>query len=264
MKILKKILKEAEGSLELVFDKAFSKINKELEIEDAVTLGFFEDMVRKIDSFTTLAEKEKSSSIDLITRSILESYVYLKLLFLRERRLYARSYMATQKLRELSMYNKITSDNKNGKKIRELLGKGIDDIKKATNFGATEEKLKDLKEQFSDVFERRRENQKWYNLDGKTKNFEQLCIKLDMFAEYELAYRILSNEVHSMDIMKRWHFEKNQVFVLEGYKNNDMNVSIVSKLLLEALNELYNLYGLNKELIRFKTILAINYRLSKN
>lgn len=262
MRILKIILKEAEGSLELIFSKTFSKKNKKFEIEDAVTLGFFEDMVRKIDSLITLLDAGKLVSIDLITRSVFESYVYLKLLLLKDRRLYAKSYVAAQKMKEFSMFNSLIAENKDGVKIRKLLGKRIEEIKRDINFEA-EEKLNKIQLHFSDVFEKRGKNQNWYNLDNKTKNFEQLCRKLDLFSEYELVYRILSSEVHSMDVMKRWRFEPNQVYVLDGYTNSDMNISTVKMFLLEAINDLYTFYGLKKELKELNVLLSLNYRLSR-
>lgn len=263
MRILKILLKEADGSLEMIFSKAFSKKNRKFEIEDAVILGFFEDMVRKIDSLISLLDAEKLVSIDLITRSIFESYVYLKLLLLKDRRLYAKSYIASQKMKEFSMFNSLIAENKDGVKIRKLLGKRIEEIKRDIKFEA-EEKLNKVQLQFSDVFEKRGKNQNWYNLDSKTKNFEQLCRKLDLFAEYELVYRILSSEVHSMDVMKRWRFEPNQVYVLEGFTNSEMNISTVKKFLLEAINDLYTFYGLMKELKDFNVLLSLNYRLSKS
>jgi hypothetical protein len=70
-------------------------------------------------------------------------------------------------------------------------------------------------------------------------DFEQLCRKLNLYEEYELVFRILSSEVHSMDVLKRWHFEPNKIYIFDIYINNDMNISIVKYFLLDAINDLY-------------------------
>ncbi|WP_213810247.1 hypothetical protein [Jeotgalicoccus sp. WY2] len=50
MKIFKFILRESEKTLENIFEKHFKSANKNFEIEDAITLGFYEDIVRKADA----------------------------------------------------------------------------------------------------------------------------------------------------------------------------------------------------------------------
>ena len=262
MKIFRFILRESEKTLENIFDKHFKSSNKKFEIEDAITLGFYEDIVRKVDALKILLDANKLVSIDSITRDIFESYVYFKLLLTNERRLYAKSYMAAKEISELTMYNKLIEDNKNGRKLRELLNTSIERVNKDIGFNS-EEKLKRISNIYTEVFEKRRKNQKWYNLDSKTQNLEQLCNKLDLFAEYNLVYRLLSAEVHASDVMKRWKFEPNQVSVFEAIDNKDMNIKMINLFLLDATRELYSFYGLKKELRNFNTLLSINYNYSK-
>lgn len=264
LKILKKILKEAEGSFELILSNEFNDSKNKFEIEDAITLAFFEDMVRKTDSLVTLIDGEKLVSMDIISRSIFESYVYLKLILKNDRRLYARSYIASQKASELSLYNSLIAENKDGMKIRSLIGKQLKDIKRDLNFEGDEQSNK-IQSQFSDVYDKRNVKQKWYNLDNKTKNLEQLCRKLDMFPEYELVYRMLSSEVHSSDVLKRLRFESNQIYVQCGFTtDSDMNIAIVKMFLLEAITDLYTFSNLKKELKTFNLLVTLSHRLSKN
>ncbi|WP_213810248.1 DUF5677 domain-containing protein [Jeotgalicoccus sp. WY2] len=170
--------------------------------------------------------------------------------------------MAANEISELTMYNNLIENNKNGRKLRELLNTNIERLNKDIGFNS-EEKLKRINNLYTEVFEKRKNNQKWYNLDSKTKNLEQLCNKLDLFAEYNLVYRLLSAEVHASDVLKRWKFEPGQVSVFEAIDNKEMNIKITNLFLLDVIQELYSLYGLNKELRKFNTLLSINYNYSK-
>ena len=263
MKILTRILNESEGALELIFDKHFHKRQIKLEIEDAVLLGFFEDMVRKADIVKLLIEEEKGTSIDIISRSLLESYVYFKLLLKKDRRLYAQSFWLARNIKGMEMMKKVLEKNRNGQKLRELLGRQLEDIERDMNIIKAIKKVSDLKNKYSNILNRRNEKQAWYNLDGKTRNFEQLCRKMNLYAEYELVYRILSNEVHSTNILDRWCFESNEVQVYTDNKDIRLNKSLIKMFLLEGVRELYEFYGLKKELNKFNIMLSINYKLSK-
>ncbi|MBU5214936.1 DUF5677 domain-containing protein [Heyndrickxia oleronia] len=263
MKLLKKLLKEATKSTELVFSKAFPDENSKFDIHDGVILGLFEDMIKKIESLVFLIDNEKFASTDSITRNIMENYVYLRTIFSNDYKLYTRSYFASIKLKETKDYKKIISQDKTGNEIRNKIGTSISDLKKLVDFENPDDRIQDIKDRYSDVFNLRKENQNWYNLDGKTKNFEQLCIKNNLIAEYELAYRILSKEVHAMDIFKRFDIYENLVHLLEDSKDTKMLIAIVSKFLLDTIESLYQFYNLRDELKKFKTLLKLNYRYMK-
>lgn len=118
-------------------------------------------------------------------------------------------------------------------------------------------------EMFHDVFLLRSYKTNWYNLSGDTNNLEQLCSKLGMYEEYELLYRLLSGEVHAMDIMKRWHLKPGAVSLIKFVNNDGIHVSLVTSYLLNSLRELYSFYNLKNELSNFNTLLAINFRIDK-
>ncbi|WP_245829250.1 DUF5677 domain-containing protein [Salipaludibacillus agaradhaerens] len=267
--MLKKTLKESNGAIQLIINNYFNPKNKILEVEDVVILAFFEDLTEKVESLRLLVEESKSASLDTILRSIFESYVYLKLLLKNDYMLYGRSYFAAKKINNLQMFHKTISQGKQGEAIRELLGDPtIEDLKRKANIEDAEDidtEIIKVKEDFSDVFKHRNEKQVWYNLDGKTANFEQLCNKkgIDMSAEYDLIYRSLSKEVHAKDVLNRWRFEKEQFSILEQPTDPRMHISMSNTFLLNTIDRLYPFYGLKSKLRKFRTFLGINYKLSK-
>ncbi|MEK5392342.1 MULTISPECIES: hypothetical protein [Heyndrickxia] len=52
MKLLKKLLKEAEGSSELIFRKVFHDEKSKFDVYDGVIKGFFEDMIKKTEGIS--------------------------------------------------------------------------------------------------------------------------------------------------------------------------------------------------------------------
>ncbi|UTR11059.1 DUF5677 domain-containing protein [Evansella sp. LMS18] len=267
MKLLKKTLKESNSALEKILNNHFNKKNKELNISDVVTLALFEDMVEKIESLIVLIELKKNASMDTISRSILENRVYLKLLLSKDNVIYSRSYFAAKKIDDLKMYYKITTPGKLGNNIRELLGNpSIESIKEASNYDSYEVEVQKLKRDFEDVFRLREVKHAWYNLDGKTSTLEQLCNKknIDMHAEYELMYRLLSKEVHAKDALSRWRFKENEVSVVIANKQDfDMHISLANTFLIETLDSLYSFYNMDRELKKFRTLLALTANYSK-
>lgn len=264
MKMLKKAYKESEQALELIFNTYFQDESKEFDMHDSVRLGLFEDMSRKVKSLIDLIENGNTSSLDTITRSLLESSAYLRLLISKENEIYARSYYLSIKLKEIDMLNKITANNKVGRKIRALMKRSEKEIREELELFNIEEELIKLRESYADVLMKRKDKDSWYNLDGKTKNFEQLCIKLDMVAEYELLYRLLSKEVHSLNVTDMFVVKEGSVLVKNSNDNQGLQIVLVNTLLLDGIEQIYNYYGLKEELKKFYTLLKVNYKYMKN
>lgn len=130
MKNLRRIFTEADGALEMLFKNVYTPNKKLLDIEDAVRLGFFEDIVQKVDSLIALIEIDKVTGLDTITRSIMESHVYLKFLTSNKSQLYGRSYLAAQNVKNLKTYELLTARGQRGSKLRSFLNTSIDNLNK--------------------------------------------------------------------------------------------------------------------------------------
>ncbi|WP_163581136.1 DUF5677 domain-containing protein [Gracilibacillus saliphilus] len=260
MKMLKKVLKEAHEAAPKVVEKA---LQNRIDIPEAVTLAFFEDMLKKIESFVFLIENDQDTSIDIVTRSVFENYIYLRLLLSKDNKILSRSYMLRKKYKEIKLYENIISSNKTGRKIRAFLPKlDVEKMKQIAKYGTPEHEIEKLKKEFSDVLEKRQLKHNWYDIYGNTKNIEQLCFKLEMHAEYELIYTSLSKEVHSMDIMKRWRIEGQNAYLLNTTESDQFNSQVVSMFLLETIRNLYEFYNLRDDLKKFNTLIKINYQIS--
>lgn len=264
MKLLKKLIKETDGMVPKIVEKSYKDKERAFDLPAAITLGLFEDMCNKVRSMITLIDNNRDASIDSTARSILENYFYLKLILSDQNEIYCRSYFLAKKYKELILYNSIKDKSLKGANIRKLIGITLEEIQHDTKkLGDPEKYFEKLKKDYQDVLKLRRVNTTWYNLDGKTKNIEQLCKKINKEVEYEVFYRILSQEVHSLDVLKRWEFEKDQVSLITNYQNKDMVVNSVGVFLLEIIRDIYDFYGLKKDLNNFNTNLRISYNLMK-
>ncbi|WP_368502743.1 DUF5677 domain-containing protein (plasmid) [Alkalihalophilus sp. As8PL] len=262
MRLLKKVNSEADKVAKIILE-GFEEEKRELQWEDGVTIAFFEDMVQKTNSLITLIEAGSFTAIDTITRSVFESHVYLQVLLTKENRIYGRSYFAAVRSKELGLLQSIIQPGRKGERIRRLLGRTTQQI--LTEFGESDPKilLQQLENEFSDVFSLRQSKHNWYNLDGKTGNFEQLCNRLELGAEYELLYRQLSSEVHSMDVMKRIQYDTDQVTILTGNSQIDMNTAFVSSLLRESVVGILEFYGHKEHAKKFITLMNLSYQFMK-
>ena len=262
MKNLRKIYKQSEKAVEEILNEVILKKQLEFDIESAVILGVFEDIVRKVDSLILLIDENKTAGLDSITRSIFENHVYLKLFLSNESSLYTRSYYLAHELRKIKLYDTVIASNKPGNNIRSFLGRSLEGLQNDFN-GRVPDKL-NLEKRFEDVLVKRKEKDNWYNLDGSTRTFEQLCRKLDQTAYYDLLYRILSNEVHATDALKRWVFEPGKLTLLNQNQDNMLHINVASTVLLDSLRDLYDFYNLRNQLKNFNALIAINTRLKKN
>ncbi|MFG6115561.1 DUF5677 domain-containing protein [Halobacillus sp. MO56] len=262
MKFLNKAIDEASAAKEVIIKERFAQKEIVMDVQDVVTIAFIEDMAKKAETLKCLIEN-KSDYIDSISRSIFELSVYLKLLLSEHNKIYGRSYNAFVKYRGYKMYQSVIAENKTGRKIREWLDIDRDKFLNESPINELSEELEQLKKRYADVFELRNENQEWYNLDGKTRNFQQLCIKLGMQADYEIYYRLMSSEVHALDVMNRWKFDPNEISILENFKDTNMHINMATTLLLNTIDAAYTFYGLKARLKTFRTLLSVNYGLEK-
>lgn len=271
MKTLKVICKESDKITSIIFQKCFNNNQRVYDYPDSVIIGLFEDMIGKAKSMITLIDAKSYFGIESISRGIFESYIYLSFILQNNTKLRARSYALSSKTSEAKFYKTISDPGRVGKKIREFIGIGIEDIK---NIIEDEDKFLNMHtEYFQDVLKYRNEKNKWYDLDGKTTSIEQLCIKLDKQSEYELVYRLLSKEVHSNDVLNIFNIEEEDNKInskdplarvdIKNKKNEiDLPVNICSIYLMDAVNLICDYYNLKDQKRKFSVILGINRKLN--
>lgn len=165
----------------------------------------------------------------------------------------AHSYLASVRNDEFALYRLITEDNRVGRKIRDWLNIDENSIKKESGI---DEGYFD-KELFSKIYQMRKPNHKWYNLDGKTNTLEALCHRLEMDEYYNLIYRIFSKEVRSKNVMKLFQIEQENLVGLGITVDEKLHDSIISFYLLNSIRDVYKEYGMKKELTEFNTIVSI-------
>lgn len=255
------ILREADKITdEVLKDFENSSPIKEFDLHDGVIIGLLEDMVAKITSLKVLLDAQCYDSIDLITRSVFESHIYLKYILKQNQEKRAKAYAYSAKIDDLRLFDRITEETKVGRELRGYLGQSVDKIKEANRDALSFEYRERITSHYLNLLNTESDKTVWYNDDGKSRNIEQLCIKLNMRKEYELIYRIFSKDVHSNKALSRLKLSKNEVQVGNFDIDPTLHTGMSSLFLMESSREVLSYYKLKKQLTTFNTLIKINYQ----
>ncbi|WP_256816550.1 DUF5677 domain-containing protein [Cytobacillus sp. Bac17] len=260
MKTLKRVILESEKVFENVVDGYFRPREIEFDISDAVILGLLENLINHSKSMKILLENNHFASLDTIQRVIFENYVFLKYILEKDTQCRAESYFYSTKIKEIELLNNITEDSLEGFKVREFLDLKKDEVKEKLKAEKMDENYKTkIYETYRKEFGMQRPNQKWYNVDGKTKNLKLLCEKLGLTVEYSLIYSILSIETHGKDAIRNFSIEENRVDLINMVKSKELYLSMSAMCTLESVRLIYSYYDLKRLLKSFNTLVAINH-----
>ncbi|OHX38842.1 DUF5677 domain-containing protein [Cytobacillus oceanisediminis] len=262
MKALKRVVKESEKVFNNVIE-GYSKLKgseMKLDYHDIVILGLLENLINQSKSMILLLENNQHSSLDTILRVIFENYVYIKFILEKDTPLRAKSYTYSTKIKEIELLNYLTEDSLDGYKLRNFLDLKKDEVKKVLTADKMDDKYqKSIRDGYLSEIGMKRTEQKWYNLDGKTKNFKALCLKIDLFVEYNLIYSILSIETHGKDALRNFRIEEDRIDLINMVKSKELYLSMSEMCLMESVKLIYENYGLKGPLKSFNTLVAINY-----
>jgi Family of unknown function (DUF5677) len=257
--MLKWIIKEADKVCDKVITQLIKK-EEEFDYDDAVILGLLENLINHSKSMIILLENKHYSSLDTILRTIFENYVYMLFIMEKDTYLRAKSYFYSTKIKELNLLDKLTEDSLDGHKLRKFIGVPKNEIVNTFSSGIDKDYKEEIINLYLNEIGMEWKDQKWYNFDGKTKNFKCLCSKLNLSAEYELIYSTLSIETHAKDAIQNFLIQKDYVGIVDKIKDENLHLSMSSLYLMESVRLIYKYYGLTKELKNFNTLIAINYR----
>jgi len=232
----------------------------EFDIHDGVIIGLLEDILGKIKSLNILIEAKSLDSIDVVMRSAFEGYVYLSYILKTDTKQRARAYAYKNEIEEIKLFEKMTEKNKSGKKIRDFLGQTREDVL-SYNPQVTPEYIKDLHNKYENLFSPKEMKKNWFDFDNKTKNIEQLCIKLEMEVEYNLIYRLFPKDVHSSRALSRLQVSEQKISVGTFEKDSYLHKSLASLFLMEIARAVLTYYDLQNELKLFNMNVRLNHTL---
>lgn len=260
MKMLNVILRESDKITEQILKSLENNAdNKQFEIYDAVILGLFEDLIAKVNSLKVLIDNNCYDSLDVISRSAFEAHVYLKYILSQDTQARSAAYAKSAKLSEFRLYDQLTEENKSGKELREYIGLTNEKIK-ATNLSPSDEDYRNkLTNDYLKLLNTASTKTVWFNSDGRTGNFEQLCNKQGLKNEYELVYRIYSRDVHSLKALSRLKLSDNEVQIGNFNVDPSLNTNMSALFLMGSSRSVMEYYGLKKTLNSFNTMLRINH-----
>ncbi|MED3550128.1 DUF5677 domain-containing protein [Cytobacillus praedii] len=264
MKLLKKILKEADSLTGNVLNKHFQANfpNHEFDQHDAATLGLLEDMVGKTNSLIVLVESDNLNGTDALTRMIFENYVFIKFILEKDTKTRGESYVNSIRYNNMKLFDLYTSSKESGEKVRQFLSVEKEKfIQKFPDLSDQQYRQK-LKDDFLRPLNLNSEKKlTWYNFNGKTNNFRKLCEHIGKEAEYLLLYKLYSSEVHATQALSYFKFKENYIEVFRK-KSFDQkhHIDTVSNFLMDIIREIYGYYKLKSDLGRFNTNVYVNHK----
>ncbi len=261
MRCFSKIQKEADEVFGNILTEVFQNEESIVEFtyKDAVVMGLIKNLINHSKSLYILLDNKHHTSVDAILRTIFENYVYLKFILEKNSLVRAKSYAYSNRISEYQMFDKLTEQTLKGKDMRNLLKVTLEEVTAMFEKKDSPERRSEIESLYLEEFGMKWLKQKWYNLDGETKNFKALCIKMGMEPEYEFIYSILSTEVHGKDAMKNLDVQEFFVILKDSHtKDSKLHISMASLYLMESVRVIYQHYDMKKKLRHFNTMLRIH------
>lgn len=245
----------------------------------AIIFGFYNSLFEKIKDINVLYSNKRYNSIELLSRSFFEQYIYARFILKQDTNDRVKALILGYYINSFKDYDKaMTSMEKSGK--YELDGLSFNSFRENIDTLASIEDSavstwEELKEKYIDSYEELLRNDqfkpkynssfRWYNLDGKTGNFRELVNKIGLDdAEYDIAYKIPSATVHGTDIVRNVKFDKKSgIIIYEG--ESDWIIPIKALLVLSIKNlvlEIAKYYKVEKtSLVREQLkVIEISYK----
>lgn len=250
METLSKMIKYAESSIDIIFDDTFTP-EKPLDRHDGAILGLYVDLINRAKTVNQLIEIQNYHTLDSISRVLFEGETYLRFILQKDTKKRGTAYAIKNNLDEYKLFSDLVSENVNARKIREYLKT---DKETLLEKGKTipEDYYSKLLTEFESFYPKGNKKRVWYNFDGNTTNFEQLCSKMNLKVEYETVYRILSKDVHSLRSYKNIKINNGIIF-LDGKGNEYLLHLNIAKLCLQrSIISFLTYYNKKKDLEIFK------------
>lgn len=262
----KKIIEIAEFELVNIFKSVFENPQKYrvFDIEDSVILGLLKMIISNTGSIVCLYENNLTAGCENITRSVFEGSTYLKYILKQHTTDRARGYFYSNKYKEVKLKNSLLDTGETGKSIRKFMNKNLSEISQDL------QKLNTSYEEEIILNYKKYNGQKkvWYEHNGKQKNFLQLCISLDLQAEYQLLFKLFSDEVHAMSAAKQ--FKISAVKEIEGMgfiefkeRDEDLVLRFCLTTIIESVRSVLKWYGLSHATKRFDGKVKFQYQVKQ-
>lgn len=230
---IKRILFQSERYIESLLNRNFDTDNKFSVIKDATILGIFISLIDKARSLNLLLENKYYAGNNTLLRSIFEEEIYLEYILKENTMNRTRAYIASSKLKAQKMLKTASKTNALGNKIREVTNLEISDLEKIFS-QVPEENITNLEKEYLDLTGETNPD-KWYKEKNNVTSFRGVCeyLGVEHLANYEILYRLLSQEVHGKNSNSYFTIQDNQL-VVEPLKEEPMVLSLMRATVVSA------------------------------
>lgn len=219
--------------------------------ESIVCQTFFKNILEIGDGISILVQKSSIENAKILLRSLVENIFYLEYLLESNSKNRALAYLVATFHSEMKFNSKMDKNSPEGKNFRSVVLKD----KTYQNVPFLEPRVQPEKNgnEFTqmlthpDFIEVEREYQRtaakksnppWYMLFDGPPNIDQLANHIKVNARYEILYRVLSESVHSSNIIKYSLIDLENGSGLGGMRNPE-DADMIVKLALVCLESAY-------------------------
>lgn len=255
MENLNYMIEQSDLLLKRIFEEKIDGREEPWSYSDAVTIGLMNNLIKISKSIKILQNSGNHVGIESLLRVAFENYIYLKYIVLTDTENRAKAYLLSDRLFSIRFYELLANNSKQSKEIRKFLNLTKEEINEGGGDFSDKTFKDNTESQYQSCFSYNgKKPGKWYDFDGKTNNFEELCRKIDEHTAYFIVYRIFSRETHSAKAYE--HFlideETSRVGLLDNVMDSSLPDSVLTVFLYETIRRMYKFYELKKYLTAFE------------
>lgn len=260
--ILKLTNEKVDEIIKIIFRYAENDL-KEFRILDVAIVSLLNVVVERTSSIILLIDNNRTESIETLTRTVMEAYVYLRYIIKDKNQSSKRgeAFVYSTRLENFGLYDTIL---KHRSIINSLvnLNEYEDRIKKEV------ENNRILQTKYRECFPYLKKGdeapKKWYaNRNPKIKNFKELCEYLGETFYYDFFYYILSKEVHLKDSTENLVVSDRLVQLKFPQKQSALVIALIRDMEMKLIGEVLCFYNKKEEAKKLMELIRLNLKMKK-
>jgi hypothetical protein len=178
-------------------------------------IAFLRNILEILDSISLLLKNSSVSPCDILLRTLLESYLYLKYILQSEPEKKALAYYYCESQNLIRSNEKVDPTSQSGKEffkklqndelLKNIMPIQLDYQNQISDMKNTlaKNEFKVIEIEYKHLKKIKKGNPKWYSLFSGPDRIETLADRVNLSGIYEIFYRVFSKSTHSSDLYRR-------------------------------------------------------------
>lgn len=225
--------------------KFYEEKQIEFGLHDGAIYGLIIEFRKKSMSALYLLENNLTSGVGSLIRSLFEITIYLEFIVKNDSVNRGTAFWLDYKLTQVKLFSLLKGNSKESRETRAFLQMDLDDFLRESESYFPEDSVDKWEKQYDKLLPRKdKRPRKWYDFDGRTKNFYDLCKSMNKIGEYNTIFRIFSQNTHSSDVSRNLNIGENYLEVESQVDNKEALTKLVQSLTYSIINSAFKYYDL--------------------